>query len=105
MQFKKLTAEELYNAHFSVIRELGRQIGVKSPTSKTKDELIADILAIQSGKKEPENRKNNGAPLKALKVDLSDFLAEECRTEFEEPHSSAKADNDTKGAVPSSDNE
>lgn len=105
MQFKKLTAEELYNAHFSVIRELGRQIGVKSPTSKTKDELIADILAIQNGKKEPENRKNNGAPLKALKVDLSDFLAEECRKEFEEPHSSAKSDNDKKVAVPLSDNE
>ncbi len=71
-KFRKLSAEELSEEHFSVLRELGRAFGVKSPTSKNKDEIIANILAIQSGELKPHDGGQHGAPLK-MKIDLNRF--------------------------------
>ena len=72
-KFRKLSAQELSEEHFSVLRELGRAIGVKSPTSKNKEELIADILAIQNGDLKPREAGQHGAPVKMQKADLSRF--------------------------------
>lgn len=70
MNYKK---EDLYNLSIYEVRKIGQLEGVKSPTSKKKDELIDEILAISSGEKDryvPTNKK--GRPSKAFK-DL-DFL-------------------------------
>ncbi len=66
-----LTREELEKEHLSVIRELGRHIGVKAPASKKKKEIIKDILEIQNGTKEPESVEKRGAPSK--EVDISKY--------------------------------
>ncbi len=71
-----LTLEELDKEHLSVLRELGRVIGVKSPASKNKNELIAHILKIQSGEEQPNDVDKRGAPPK-MKVDISKFLEPE----------------------------
>lgn len=47
------TKEQLKCMHLHDIRTIGRNIGVKSPTSKTKTELIDKILAVQNGKEKP----------------------------------------------------
>ena len=53
-KFITFTSEKLAPLHFSVIREIGRVMGVKSPASKNKDVLIKEILAIQNGEESPE---------------------------------------------------
>lgn len=75
MKLKHLTTDMLKNQHLSIVREIGRYIGVKSPASKNKIELIEGILAIQDGKIEPDpaTLKRRGAPTKYT-VDISDFL-------------------------------
>ena len=56
---------KLYDLNIYALRELGRRVGVNSPTSKKKDELIKDILSIQSGEKEPVQQKTKqGRPPK-----------------------------------------
>ncbi len=40
------------------LRSVGRDLGVKSPTSKKKEDIIDEILAITSGEKEPYVRPN-----------------------------------------------
>lgn len=72
-KFITFTSEKLAPLHFSVIREIGRVMGVKSPASKNKDVLIKEILAIQNGEESPEPPSRRGAPPK-IKVDLSDYL-------------------------------
>ncbi len=69
-------SKELLNKHaLSTLRVLGRVIGVKSPTSKTKNQLIEEILLMQeSGVCFSGSKK--GAPVKS-KVDLSDFYEDE----------------------------
>ncbi len=73
VKFRKLTADELMKQHFNILRDLGREIGVKSPTSKNKEELITEILAIQNGELEPHKQGFHGAPIKMQKADLSEF--------------------------------
>lgn len=71
--FKKLTKELLETQHLTVVREIGRVIGVKAPAAKNKDELIAEIIAIQDGTLAPEPASGKGAPPK-IKIDISDFM-------------------------------
>ena len=71
-KFMYLTEEILSPEHISVLREVGRQIGVRSPASKNKDKLIEEILLIQSGKLSPAPQNNRGAP-KKIDVDVSRF--------------------------------
>lgn len=75
MRLKHLTADMLRNQHLSIVREIGRYIGVKSPASKNKEELIESILGIQEGEIEPDLAalRKRGAPTK-YNVDISDFL-------------------------------
>ncbi len=72
-KFIKFTKEMLEELHLSVVRELGRQIGVKAPAGKKKDSLIKDILAIQSGTIAPVQPTKVGAPTK-MDVDVSRFF-------------------------------
>ena len=67
----KLTKELLEKHALSTLRALGREVGVKSPASKSKPLLIEEILSVQNtGVVFAKSKK--GAPVKS-KVDLSDF--------------------------------
>lgn len=72
-QFRKFTQEELENIHLSVLRVIGREMGVKSSSSKKIAILIQEILAIQNGELAPEPKNNKGAPPKD-DIDISKYL-------------------------------
>lgn len=58
---------KLNELNIYALRELGRRVGVSSPTSKKKEELIEAILNIQLGKKQPETTKTKqGRPPKTF---------------------------------------
>ena len=76
MRFKNFTETELNEQHLDVLRALGRAIGVKSPTSKNKFQLIREIMAIRSGEMAAVMPAKKGAPPK-IEVDLSQFLITE----------------------------
>ena len=56
---------ELNEYSFTYVRKIGRNIGVKSPTSMTKDKIIDCILAIQKGEMQPVFTKR-GRPAKTI---------------------------------------
>lgn len=74
-KFIKFTKELLEVQHLSKLREIGRQIGLKRPAAKKKEELVSGILAIQNGDIKPVDVSNKGAPLKIV-IDVSEFYAE-----------------------------
>ncbi len=77
MNFIKFTREILEKQHLSILREIGRQIGVKAPAAiKTKNQLIQSILDIQSGVVEPNPKNNRGAHVK-MNPSLSQFIKDE----------------------------
>ena len=43
-QFKEFNEQLFKDVHLSVMREIGRQVGVKSPTSKNKNQLLKDAV-------------------------------------------------------------
>ena len=51
------------------LRSYGRQVGVERPTEKQKNELIAEIVSVLLGEKEPVGRATRGAPVKDDFVD------------------------------------
>ncbi len=71
-KFIKFTKEVLEVQHLTKLREIGRQIGVKAPAAKNKNELVKDIIGIQNGKIIPEPQTNRGAPTKIF-IDVSEF--------------------------------
>ena len=77
-QFKQFNPQLFKGVHLSVIRELGRQVGVKSPTSKKKDQLVKELIAIQNGVLEPAHPSKRGAPPK-IQIDISEFLIDNPR--------------------------
>ncbi len=76
--FVMFSHELLDKEHLSVIREIGRQIGVRSPSSLTKEVLIDQIIGVQCGEIEPISAREaiRGAPPK-IKVDISRYYTEE----------------------------
>ncbi len=76
VKFKKFDYATLDKLHLSVLREIGRQIGVRSPASKNKEDLISDILKIQKNELKPVVNTNKGAPTK-IKIDISEFIESE----------------------------
>lgn len=65
------------------LRQLGRVVGVYSPTNKKKEELIEGILAIARNESDPAPRSTRGAPPKSAEYDaalLEDI--EKCRRYF-----------------------
>ena len=80
-EFIKFTKEQLDNMNLFVLREIGREIGVKAPAAMKKDNLINDIMAIQDNRLEPVAPTKLGAPPK--KMDLSQYYVKDRRSEFE----------------------
>ena len=74
-KFIKFTKEILEAQHLSKLREIGRQIGLRQPAAKKKDELVEGIMGIQSGEIKPVCISNKGAPLKIV-IDVSEFYAD-----------------------------
>ena len=75
-EFVKFNKEMLEVEHLTTVREIGRQIGVKSPSSMKKDKVISLILDIQNGKIEPVPSNKRGAPPKIF-VDVSKYYVGE----------------------------
>lgn len=71
-KFIEFSFSMLDKEHLSVLRALGRAVGVKAPAAKSKKDLIEDILSIQRGLLEPVGFTNKGAPPK-IDMDLSKF--------------------------------
>lgn len=71
-EFITFTKEILKEVGFLAIREIARQIGVRSPASKTKEQLIEEILGIQQGLIKPIPIRKIGAPTKNS-VDISKY--------------------------------
>lgn len=80
-KFKKFTKEELETLHLTILREIGRQIGVRAPAAKNKETLAANIISIQSGKIKPVEQSKFGAPPK-IKPDVSEFYEKENYKEY-----------------------
>lgn len=60
----KITPEFLENIGIFELREIGREIGVYSPTTLKRDELSQKILDIYQGKAKPTAKNNRGRPVK-----------------------------------------
>ena len=73
-KLKTFIKGELLGLHYTILREIGRELGVKAPAGMTKDELIDSILRIQSGELKPVDPSKRGAPPK-IKIDLTEFYA------------------------------
>ncbi len=76
-----ISAEILNNLGVYELRELARNLGVVSPTTKKREELCEQILKISSGEIKTETKRNNkGRPPKAVgKITsfVNDFIPEE----------------------------
>lgn len=55
---------QLYEMNIHVLRNIAREVGVKSPTTLTKKALIDEILQIESGNKQPCIPTKKGRPPK-----------------------------------------
>ena len=71
-KFIEFSYQELDKEHLSVLRALGRAVGVKAPAALSKGDLIENIIGIQRGNIEPCDKNNKGAPPK-IDIDLSKF--------------------------------
>ena len=56
--------EQLEQTNIHPLRNIAREVGVKSPTSLKKNVLIDEIIQIQSGKKRPQSSPRKGRPVK-----------------------------------------
>ena len=84
MKFIKLTKEILDKQHLSILREIGRQIGVKAPAAiKTKEQLVQSILDVQNGVVMPIIPNKRGAKVKLNAIIPSELIDHE-RTFFED---------------------
>ncbi len=75
-EFIKFNKEILEVEHLTTVREIGRQMGVKSPSSMKKMKVINLILDIQKGKVEPVPPNKRGAPPKIF-VDVSKYYVKD----------------------------
>lgn len=74
VEFKNFSKQELFLANIHELRKLGQKVGVKSPSSLNKDELVDSIYAIITGAKEPAMKKDNrGRPSKNIDISFMDF--------------------------------
>ena len=77
MGFVTFTNEMLKDEHLLILREIGRQLGVKAPTAvKSKETLIQNIIDVQSGKVAPVPESKRGAPPK-MRPDVSKFYKDQ----------------------------
>lgn len=71
--FVNFSEEVLADLPLSILREIGRQVGVKAPTANKKEQLITEIMEIQSGKRTPVPHTNKGAPTK-IRIPIPESL-------------------------------
>jgi len=70
-----MTREELNDYNIYMLRELARRSGVKSPTSKKKEQLIDEILSLKEGTQQPSLKKSKqGRPPKNVGLSFVDFF-------------------------------
>jgi hypothetical protein len=70
------------------LRNLGREVGVKSPTSKAKKEIIDEIIKIKTGLMEPAPKSKKGAPPKSSymgKINLDSIEPKSAEPQPEKP--------------------
>lgn len=76
MDASKIDIEKLDKLRIHELRDVARQLGVKSPTSLTKGRIIEEVRLIVSGDKDPYyNTHRQGRPTKAETIDFADFTA------------------------------
>lgn len=72
-----MVEEQLNELSIFSLRELARRTGVNSPTSKKKQQLIEDIIAINNGVKKPHIPKTKqGRPPKTFGYDVSNIFTD-----------------------------
>jgi len=69
-----MSEEQLNTLSIFSLREVARHVGVSSPTSKKKQELIDEIVAIQEGRITPEKPKKLGRPHKNSIVNMGEIV-------------------------------
>lgn len=70
-----MTSDYLNDLSIYALRELARRVGVNSPTSKKKDQLITEILAIENGVMQPQTIKSKqGRPPKGVGLDFASLF-------------------------------
>ena len=92
-----MNEQQLNELSIYVLRELARRSGVSSPTSKKKEQLISEIIAISDGRQQPVVSTKQGRPPKGFAYDISSTLSVD-----EEPTKTLKFKQE--GGVFSSDN-
>jgi len=71
---KYYSKEQLDDLNIYELRYLAREKGVKSPTTKKRDELIVSIIALQEGREMPAKKSRQGRPAKAFDLCSSNLL-------------------------------
>ena len=67
--------QQLNDLSIFALRELARRVGVNSPTSKRKNELIEEIVAIKEGRQQPVVvTSRQGRPPKGFVLNLNNIL-------------------------------
>ena len=66
----EITVETLSKLDLHSLRKIGREIGVKAPTTLYKKELIAEIIKIKNGEKQPYVSKKGRPTSKMKKEEL-----------------------------------
>ena len=59
-----MTEKQLNEYSIYMLREIARNAGVESPTSKKKQQLISEIIEISEGKRAPKEKTKQGRPPK-----------------------------------------
>lgn len=66
MKVENLLDAQLYKLGIYELRSLAREVGVKSPTTKKREQLVEQIKAISSGELKPIKNGKFGRPVKKL---------------------------------------
>ena len=75
MDIRNIDISKLENLRIHELRDVAREMGVKSPTSLTKEKIIQEVNLIVSGEKEPYfNVRKQGRPTKTEEMDLAGFV-------------------------------
>lgn len=73
--------QQLNDLSIFALRELARRVGVNSPTSKRKNELIEEIVAIKEGRQQPVVvTSRQGRPPKGFVLNLNNILQKDEKT-------------------------
>lgn len=76
MKTRKVMENKLNELNIFALRDLARRMGVKSPTSRKKEELIKCIVDIKSGQSQPiVNKTKQGRPPKMFGYDFADVFS------------------------------